>query len=158
MQAGSHAEGRVGIDGTEMDTSRENSRKPVAAARQEKNRLKGIPLVEAQMNLGLAIKIQTNIVINGHRTCGPRAASHRTIGPRTGDVRTGDIHTGDIPIIGPSPDSRANGIGNALAVIGKLNSKERHATYRQHAFEHRHTNMMSHRGHTTKIIHQIQEF
>ena len=67
MQATSHGDGRMGIDGTELDSSRENRRQPVPAAGQEKNRLKGIPLVETEMNLGLAIKIQTDIMINGHR-------------------------------------------------------------------------------------------
>jgi hypothetical protein len=126
VQPGDHCNGRVGINRTEMDTGRENRRKPVPATGQQKNRLQGIPLVGTQMNFGLAIKIQTNIVIN----C-PRAGMTGTPGNRT---------------------------GNRLAVIRQLNSKERQDAYRQDAFEHRHTNMMSYRGHTTKIIHQIREF
>jgi hypothetical protein len=71
MQPTGHGDGRVRIDWTEMDTSLEKSRKPVPAAGKEKNRLKGIPPVGTQMSLGLAIKIQTNVVINGHLTRGP---------------------------------------------------------------------------------------
>jgi hypothetical protein len=134
VQPGDHCNGRVGIDRTEMDTGRENRRNPVPATGQQKNRLQGIPLVGTQMNFRLAIKIQTNIVINCPRTGVPGTAGNRTIG------------------------ACPNGIGKTLAVIRQLNSKERQDAYRQDAFEHRHTNMMSYRGHTTKIIHQIREF
>jgi hypothetical protein len=134
MQPGDHCNGRVGIDGTEMDTSHENRRKPVPATGQQENRLQGIPLVGTQINFGLGV---------------PGAAGNRTVNLRA----TAGTHS-----MGSPATAGNRSIGKTLAVIRQLNSKERQDAYRQDAFEHRHANMMSYRGHTTKIIHQIQEF